>query len=47
LINVVNLFPYDFEVNDRIPNTTNILRPEFVVNYERPLKSDTKKSPPY
>lgn len=38
-----DIFPYDWEVNDKIPNTNKVMRPEFVCQYERPLKSDTKK----
>ena len=41
------IFPYDFEVNDRYPHTNRVLRPEFVCHYERPLKSDTKKLLPF
>lgn len=37
------IFPYDFEISERIPNTNRVLRPEFVCAYERPLKSDTRK----
>lgn len=37
------IFPYDCDVQERIPNTNRVLRPEFVCSYERPLKSDTRK----
>lgn len=44
VIQSADIFPYDWEVNDRVPNTNKVLRPEFVCQYERPLKSDTKKN---
>lgn len=43
VLRTADIFPYDWEVNDRVPNTNRVLRPEFVCQYERPLKSDTKK----
>ena len=30
VLRTADIFPYDWEVNDRYPNTNRVLRPEFV-----------------
>jgi|LauGreDrversion4_2_1035121.scaffolds.fasta_scaffold60382_4 hypothetical protein len=30
VLKTYDVFPYDWEVNDRVPNTNRVLRPEFV-----------------
>jgi len=30
VIKTSDIFPYDYEVNDRVPHTNCVLRPEFV-----------------
>lgn len=37
------IFPLDFDINDRGTLKNNFIWPEFLIDYDKPLKADTKK----
>ena len=41
------IFPLDSDLNEVNPRRDRYLRPEFICSYERPLKSDAKKTLPF
>jgi hypothetical protein len=45
-LKTAEIFPFDLEQTELIPNPNRFLRPELVCSNERPLKADTKKKMP-
>lgn len=43
VFNTKHVFPLDSDSNEVNPNFEKVLRPEFIYEYEKPLKADTKK----
>jgi hypothetical protein len=46
VMNTKYMYPLDSELNEIQANYERFLRPEFLSQYEKPLKADTKKPPP-